>query len=70
LQKKKPDFGYSAGFFFKIVKIWKVFETEKFSEVFIRKEEISKISQIFLLIIKKRKEKLSPKENKIKILIR
>jgi hypothetical protein len=52
------------------VKIWKVFGTEKFSEVFIRKEEISKISQNFLLVKKKRKEKLSPKENKIKILIR
>jgi len=52
------------------VKIWKVFETEEFSEVFIRKEEISKISQNFLLIIKKRKQKLSPKEKNKIILIR
>jgi hypothetical protein len=46
------------------VKIWKFFGTEKFSEVFIRKKEISKIFPNFFLV--KKREKLSPKEKRKK----
>jgi hypothetical protein len=50
------------------VKIWNFFGTEKFSEVFITKEEISKTFPIFFSSLKI-KEKVSPKEiNKNKII--